>query len=336
MKTGGIHMAVKRDYYEVLGVDRKATEGDIKRAYRKLAKKYHPDSNKGNVGAEERFREVTEAYTVLGDPEKRKQYDRYGYGAFTGTEEGAAGSYYEYQFDGDDMDDLLKNMFGSGFSDRGFSGDGFSGSGFSDRAFSGGRFRRNGFGGRMFSQDGADLQAQIQLTFDEAAFGCEKTITLPVDAGTEGRPQTLQVRIPAGVDDGKTLRLGGKGMPGKGGGRPGDLLLKVKVGTRAGFDRKGADIYTTVRIPFATAVLGGEVPVQTLYGTVMCKIAEGTQAGSRIRLRGKGIAHWEHPETRGNQYVTVQIQVPVNLGEEAKRRLKEFEKACGKKSGHVA
>ncbi|MGN0986892.1 MAG: DnaJ C-terminal domain-containing protein [Otoolea sp.] len=348
-------MGMKRDYYEVLGVNRNADDAAIKKAYRKLAKKYHPDSNAGNTQAEERFKEVTEAYDILSDPEKRKLYDRFGHAAFDGSAQGAAGgasggpgggfyrsagpdgSYQEYHFEGGDMDDILKNLFGGGFggfgdgsfhrahSDFFGGGSGFSGGG---SGFTGSR------GG--YAADGSDLEAEISVTFEEAVFGCDKVIHLGDNREVGGAGKALKVHIPAGIDTGKSIRLRGKGMPGSGGGRPGDLMLKVKVGEKAGFERKGMDIYTTVRVPFTTAVFGGEAMVQTLYGNVLCKIAEGTQSGTKIRLKGKGVVSMKEPGVYGDQYVTVQIEVPKNLNETAKRKLKEFEAACGGRGRSVA
>lgn len=355
-------MGAKRDYYEVLGVSRSAEDAAIKKAYRKLAKKYHPDTNAGNAQAEEKFKEATEAYEILSDPEKRKLYDRFGHAAFeagaatdAGAHSGAGGfgahgfgtqgssgsyryrspdgSYQEYHFEGSDMDDILKNLFGGGS----FDGNGFHQSG----AFGGSGFRRSGnFGGNgyrrgSFSRDGSDLQAEISISFDEAVSGCDKVISLANADGSRAG-SSLRVHIPAGIDDGKSIRLREKGMPGMGDGKPGDLLLKVNVGSKPGFVREGMDVYTTVCIPFTTAVLGGEATVQTLYGNVICKIAEGTQSGAKIKLRGKGIVSMKDPGVRGDQYVTLQIQVPKNLSDDAKRKLKEFEKACagqGRKRG---
>ncbi len=357
-------MAVKRDYYEVLGIDRNADAAAIKKAYRKLAKKYHPDTNAGSAEAEARFKEVTEAYSVLSDPEKKKLYDKYGHAAF---EEGAPngnwegfggqgfdgrgfggfgdgqGGYRTYHFetgDAQDMDDLFGDLFGDFFGrkegnaqkqggsrkkgGRTFGG-GF-GHGFGSGASGG--FHMGGFGQENGSR-GADVEAEVSVSFDEAAFGCEKRIRL---AGADGRAQSLQVRIPAGIDDGQSIRLQGKGQPGRGGAGSGDLFLKVKVGKKPGFERKGMDIYSTVQVPFITAVLGGEVLVPTITGNVMCKIREGTQSGTKIQLRGKGIVSMKDAGTYGSKYVTVQIQVPKNLDAEAKRKLKEFDDACRK--GH--
>lgn len=185
-----------------------------------------------------------------------------------------------------------------------------------------------------------NLHADVSISFDEAAFGCEKRITLSDSRGGAGK--TLQVHIPAGIDTGKSIRLRGKGMPGIGKGAPGDLLLRVTVGEKPGFERKGSDVYTTVQIPFTTAVFGGEAVVPTLYGNVVCKIREGTQSGTKIRLRGKGIVSMKDASVHGDQYAVVQIAVPTRLSEEAKRKLKEYEAAAkvlkgqGKEERHNA
>ena len=375
-------MAEKRDYYEVLGVSRSADDNTIKKAYRKLAKKYHPDTNGGDPKAEQKFKEVTEAYNVLSDKEKRKLYDQFGHAAFDGSAPGAGaqggayegpfqggfsgfggfgggangsnGSYQEYHFSGDDMDDILKNMFGGGAgnfrqgrtsdggtyysyssngntgrrSQGGFGG-GFSGfgRGGNGSGFGYGSGFGDGFGaGSGYQSKGEDLHANVSITFDEAAFGCDKRITL---TDGHGGNKTLQVHIPAGIDTGKSVRLRGKGQPGIGGGQAGDLLLEVTVGSRPGYERKGSDVYTTVNIPYTTAVFGGEATVETLYGNVVCKIREGTQSGTKIRLKGKGIVSMKDPKVHGDQYVTVQIQVPTGLSEEAKQKLREFQRAAG-------
>ena len=333
-------MAVKRDYYDVLGIDRNADEKTIKKAYRKLAKKYHPDTNAGNPDAADKFKEVNEAYDVLGDPKKKKMYDQFGHaafeagadpgagagaGGFGGFQSGGNGSYQEFHFNGENMDDIFGDIFGNMF--HGGHGGGFH-SGFGGSGFHSG----SGFGGfhqQDFPQKGSNVKASINVTFDEAAFGADKRISLSSTDRSSGAPQTLQVHIPAGIDTGKSIRLKGKGMPGTGGGEPGDLLLKVTVGTRPGYERKGSDVYTTISIPYTTAVFGGEATVPTLYGNVICKIREGMQSGSKIRLRGKGIVSMKNPSVRGDQYVTIQIQVPQNLNYTAKEKLHEYAKACG-------
>ena len=161
----------------------------------------------------------------------------------------------------------------------------------------------------------------MEVSFEEAALGCEKTIRFQHPDGTM---QSLQVHIPAGIDHGQKVRIRGKGMPGRSGGEAGNLLLEVQVRESASFERKGMDVYSTVNVPFITAALGGDVIVNTLYGKVSCKIKEGTQAGTKIRLRGKGIVSMKNPSVKGDQYVTVEIQVPRHLNQEAKKKLKEF------------
>lgn len=290
-------MGVVRDYYEILGVDRSADEQTIKRAYRKLAKKYHPDTNKGNAMAEEKFKEATEAYAVLSDPEKRKEYDQFGH-------ENSDGSYREYHFEEEDLDEILRSIFGGAF------------------------------GRHPMRENGADLHADLSISFDEAVSGCEKLVHL---TEANGSRKSLKVKIPAGIDTGKIIRLRGKGMPGSAGGYDGDLLLKVQVGTKAGFERKEMDVYTKAMIPFTTAVFGGEVIVPTIYGKVLCTIRPGTQSGTKIRLRGKGIVSMNHKNMYGDQYVTVQIEVPKNLNAQAKEKLKEYEVALRHNTnGHVA
>lgn len=323
-------MAVKRDYYDILGIHKNAEEAEIKKAYRKLAKKYHPDTNAGDAQAEQQFKEVTEAYTILSDPEKRKLYDQFGHAAFdgscagagaggrTGGAAGTGGTYQEYHFEGGNMDDIFGDIFG----------DIFRGGKAEDAEYQ--RFG-GGFGRSRYRRKGQDVRAEVSVSFDEAVFGCDKIISFQNMERADGSVQSLQVHIPAGIESGKSIRLRGKGMPGVNGGEGGDLLLKVTVGEKYGFERKGQDVYTTASIPFTTAVFGGEVRVPTLYGEVLCKIREGTQSGTKIRLRGKGIVSMKDPDVHGDQYVTVQIEVPKHLTGEAEQKLKEYEEAC--KSG---
>ena len=345
-------MSVKRDYYDVLGVSRNADESQIKKAYRKLAKKYHPDTNAGNAEAEQKFKEVTEAYDVLGDREKRKMYDQFGHAAFdqtagagagygnagagsggfwrtgfwrTYSSGGPGGGYQEYHFEGGNMDDIFGDIFGDIFN----HGSGTGGGGRSSRSSG---FGGSGFRGGSFPQKGSDVHADVTVGFDEAAFGCDKVVRLQDPTGRSGGVQSLQVHIPAGIDTGKSIRLKGKGMPGANGGEAGDLFLKVTVVPKPGYERKGCDVYTTVSIPYTTAVFGGEAVVGTLYGNVVCKIREGTQSGTKIRLRGKGIVSVNNPSVRGDQYVTVQISIPRQLSPEAKQKLREYEAVCAGKA----
>ena len=283
-------------------------------------------------------KEVTEAYEVLSDKEKRKLYDQFGHAAF---EEGAAeGGAYGAGGQG----------FGSGAG--GFGGQGFRG-GFSGGGFGNGSFHFEGnpgdgyqeyyytgdnlddifdgfFGGagkksRSRSRDGEDVLAKVEVSFEEAALGADKVIRFRTP---DGREQSLQVHIPAGIDSGQKIRLKGKGMPGQNGGGAGSLLLEVTVQSKPGFERKGMDIYTTVEIiAFETAVLGGETIVPTLNGRVSCKIKEGTQSGTKIRLKGKGIVSMKNPSQKGDEYAVIQIRVPRNLSADAKQKLQEYAKA---------
>lgn len=295
-------MTVKRDYYEVLGVNRNADAAAIKKAYRRLAKKYHPDMNAGNPDADIKFKEVTEAYNVLSDEEKRKLYDQFGHAAFESGEDTSGfrgnpnANYQEFHFEGGNMDDIFENLFGHGFGGQDFDW-------------------------RNVRSKGRDVTARVEVSFEEAAFGCDKVIRFQ---NPNYSTQSLQVHIPAGIDTGKKIRLKGKGMPGGNGGESGDLLLEVTVGKKAGYERRGMDVYTTASIPFTTAVLGGDIIVPTLYGNVSCRIEEGTQSGTKIRLRGKGIVSMQNPSVRGDQYVTIQIQVPRHLSSKAKQKLREF------------
>ena len=238
--------------------------------------------------------------------------------------------YHEYHFEnGEDMDDILKNIFGGGFkkskSSGGFGSSGFGGSGFHGSGFGGfGSNGTGGFGG-SYSSKGEDLHAEVTVSFDEAAFGGKKVIRLQ---SSNGGVQNYEVNIPAGIESGKSIRLKGKGYPGVGGGEAGDLLLKVNVQDKPGYKREGRDVYTTVNIPFTTAVFGGEAKVHTIYGDVLCNIKPGTQSGTKIRLRGKGIVAMNNPSVHGDEYATVQIEVPTNLTPEARRKLKEFEQEC--------
>ena len=301
-------MAAKRDLYEILGISKTADEKTIKKAYRKLAKKYHPDMNPGDKTAEQKFKEATDAYNILSDPEKRKLYDQYGHAAFDGTGAesefyknyqnygGAHGGYQEFHFEGGDGDDIFGDIFGSMFG-GGRNSKGFHRSSFHQGGFgSSDGFGSGGFGSGSFRQKGSDAHADISISFDEAVTGCDKVIHLQ---DQNGAMQSLQVHIPAGIDTGKSVRLRGKGNPGIGGGEAGDLFLKVTVGEKQGFERKGNDVYTTINVPFSTAVCGGEAVIKTLYGNVICKIKEGTQSGSKIRLRGKGMPLMKNPSQKG-------------------------------------
>ncbi len=327
----------KQDYYDVLGVSRTADEREIKKAYRKLAKRYHPDTNQGDRQAEQKFKEVTEAYDVLGNPEKKKLYDQYGMAAFDrgmGTGDpggnpsgqgsyfsgfGNNGQYREYHYtsgnmDDINMDDLFSELFGSGFGghsgNRTFRdrfGHGFGSSSWNYRSQGGGTSygsRGNyGAGAASASYGSQDLHAEMDLTMEEAALGCDKIIRLKGD-----REEKIQVHIPAGINEGQSVRLKGKGESGWDGGPGGDLFIKVHILRNSVYQRKGMDIYTTISVPYETAVRGGEAYVQTLYGPVKCKIPAGIRQGGKIRLKNKGVVSMKNADIHGDEYVTIQIQ----------------------------
>ena len=327
-------MADKRDYYEVLGVPKDADDAAIKKAYRQLAKKYHPDMNPGDKEAEIKFKEASEAYAVLSDAEKRRQYDQFGHAAFEGGAGGAGAGGFDFDFG--DMGDIFGDIFGNMFHGQKNSGYSRQSSGFGRQGFHSG-FGGSGFGGHT-QEKGSDLRSEVSISFEDAAFGCDKMIRLSDPSGSGS--QTLQVHVPAGIENGKSIRLKGKGNPGFNGGEAGDLLLKVNIQPKPGYERNGMDVYTTTEIPFTTAVFGGEAKVSTLYGDVICRIPEGAQTGRKIRLKGKGIVSMKNPSVHGDQYVTIRIQVPQNLSPEAKEKLREFQQVCRnderKRRGSVA
>lgn len=320
-------MAAKRDYYETLGVNKSADKEAIKRAYRKLAKKYHPDTNAGDAHAEEMFKDVTEAYNVLSDEKKRKLYDEFGFaGLQDGFSEEAARQAAQGGFGGFGGNGSFSGSYSSNggpFTHQEFHFE--NGSGDMDDIFSmfGDMFSHGGQArGRSTSRKGSDVMADLTISFDEAVFGCEKSISLQ-DPST-GKVSNLSIHIPAGIESGKTVRLKGQGNPGRNGGAAGDVLLKVNVTPSREFERKGQNVYSTIRVPFTTAALGGKARVHTLYGDVECSIKAGTQGGSKIRLKGKGISSMKNPSVKGDQYVTVEISVPRRLTPRAKEALEEY------------
>ena len=351
-----------RDYYEVLGVSKNASDDEIKKAYRALAKKYHPDMNPGDKEAEERFKEVNQAYAVLSDPDKKSKYDRFGPEAA----EGGAG-------------------YGDGFGGFGFSGEGFDISDIFEGFFGGGGTR----GHRNGPARGDDLLQKIFISFEEAAFGCKKEIkysrvekcaecggtgcaagtspkvcskcggtgqikvqqrtplgvfqtTKTCDAcggagqtianpcktcrgtGITNVSKTLEVSVPAGIDNGQRITLRGMGNCGKNGGPSGDLYIAVQVRAHSVFTRDGFNIYCEIPITFPEAALGAEIRIPTLEGDTTYTIPEGTQTGTTFRMRGKGIQN-VNGRGRGDQYVRVNIEVPKNLSDKQKKLLREFE-----------
>ncbi len=362
-------MADKRDYYEVLGVDKGADDDALKKAYRQLAKKYHPDVNPGDKEAEAKFKEASEAYAVLSDPEKRRQYDQFGHSAFDGS--GGAGGFGGFDFNGADFTDIFGDLFGD--------------------FFGGGRSSRSRSGGPM---KGANLRASVRISFEEAVFGTEKELELTLKDecktchGTGAKPGTkpetcpkckgqgqvvftsqsffgtvrnvqacpdcrgtgkiikekcpdcggtgyvanrkkIAVSIPAGIDNGQCVRIPGKGEPGSNGGERGDLLVEVRVDAHPIFQRQDTNIYSTVPISFAVAALGGEVIIDTVDGKIAYEVKPATQTDSRIRLKGKGVPSLRYRDVRGDHYVTFVVQTPDKLSKEAKDLLKKFDEITG-------
>ena len=356
-------MAEKRDLYEVLGVSRDADDAALKKAYRVLAKKYHPDINPGDKEAEAKFKESSEAYAILSDPQKRQQYDQFGFAAFENGGAGGAGG-----FDFGDMGDIFGDIFGD--------------------LFGGGRSRRGGNG----PSKGANVRANVRITFEEAVFGCEKEIELTLKDsctkcnGTGAKPgsnvttcgkcggngqvvmtqqslfgmvrnvttcpdckgsgkiikekcpdcygtgyvsnrKKIQVTIPAGIDDGQSIRIRGKGEPGTNGGERGDLLVEVIVSRHPIFQRQDSNIYSTVPISFADAALGNTIRIKTVDGEVEYDVKAGTQTDTRVRLRGKGVPSLRNAQVRGDHYVTFVVQVPETLTEEQREALIAFDAA---------
>ncbi len=356
----------KRDYYEVLGVSKTASDSEIKSAYRKLAKKYHPDMNPGDAEAEKKFKEASEAYAVLSDADKRRQYDQFGHAAFDGSAGGGG-----FDFSNMDFSDIFGDLFGS-----------FFGGGGAGRASNG-------------PMKGANLRASVHISFEEAVFGCEKQLEITLKeecaachgsgakAGTtketcgkcggKGRVMVTQqslfgmvqnvttcpdcngtgqviktpcpecrgtgyipkkkkisVSVPAGIDNGQSIRIREKGEPGRNGGPRGDLLVEVIVSSHPTFKRRDYDVYSTAPISFAQAALGGEVLIDTLDGKVSYEVKPGTQTDTQIRFRGKGVPSIRNKAMRGDHYVTLVVQVPTDLSKEAKEALKAFDDLTGK------
>lgn len=358
-------MADKRDYYEVLGVSKTADDAEIKKAFRGMAKKYHPDMHPGDKECEEKFKEAQEAYAVLSDPEKRRQYDQFGHAAFEGGAGGAGG----FDFSGMDMSDIFGDIFGDFF----------------------GGGRRSSNNGPM---KGANVRMSVRITFEEAVFGCEKEIefayqeecstchatgakpgTAPetcAKCGGKGKvvysQQSLfgmmqnvqtcpdchgsgkivrekcpechgvgyiskkirkKVDIPAGIDNGQCVRVRDYGEPGKNGGPRGDLLVEVIVARNTAFERQDMNIYSKASISYAIAALGGDIRIKTVDGDIIYTVAAGTQTGTRIRLKGKGVPSLRNKSVRGDHYVTLIVSTPTGMSREAKELLRQFDALTG-------
>ena len=357
----------KRDYYEVLGITKGASEDEIKKAYKKMARKYHPDLNPGDKEAEEKFKEVNEAYEVLSDPDKKARYDQYGH-AGVDPNFGAGGAGFDGSFDFGDLGDIFGSFFGGGFG-----------------------------GGRRTNPNaphrGESIRMSLAISFEEAAFGCEKEVTVDrmeqcgachgsgcapgtspevcpdchgsgqvqvrrqtpmgVFASTSPCPKcggkgqiihqpckdchgtgsarkrkTIQASIPAGIDNGQTISIRGQGNAGKNGGPAGDLLITITIRPHELFRREGTSVLCEAPITFAQAVLGAELVIPTIDGKVKYDLPEGTQSGTTFRLKGKGIPSI-NGHGRGDQYVTVYIETPRNLNKEQKEALRKFAETMG-------
>lgn len=360
-------MAEKRDYYEVLGVPKDADDAAIKKAYRQLAKKYHPDINPGDKEAEAKFKEASEAYAVLSDADKRRQYDQFGHAAFDGSGGGTGG------FDFGNMGDIFgSDIFGDIFGDL----------------FGGSSSRRRNNNGPM---RGSDVRTNVRITFAESVTGTSKKLDIVLKEtcntchGTGAKPgtspencskcggkgqvvytqqslfgmvrnvqpcpdckgtgkivkekcpdcygsgyvsvkKTIEVTIPAGIDDGQCVRIQGKGEPGINGGPRGDLLVAVMISPDPEFRRDGYNIMSNVRISYPKAVLGGEIKVRTVDGEVIYEVKPGTASGTNVRLKGKGMPTVRNKEVRGDHYITLIVDVPSKLTAEQKEALVNYEK----------
>lgn len=366
--------ANKRDYYEVLGVEKNATPEQIKKAYRKLAKKYHPDMNPGDDEAANKFKEVNEAYEVLSDEDKKAKYDQFG---FDGLDPNFGAGGFGGGFGGFDFGDILSSVFGGG----GFGG--FGGGGGHDR---------------NAPMQGPNLREVLRLTFEEAAFGCEKDLPIErieackecqgkgttdpngvqtcqrchgtgviqtqqrtpfgvmqtqqecPECGGDGhiiknpckvcsgrglvrRRTTVHVKVPAGINNGQAINMHGQGHVGRNGGPNGDLIISIAVSPHPMFTRDGFDVHYTHPVSFVDATLGGELEIPTIDGKVKYNLPAGTQGDTTFRLKGKGIPRL-NKSGRGDQYVTVSIQVPTNLSAEAKSALRAFDSAMKHKEAH--
>jgi curved DNA-binding protein len=331
-----------KDYYSTLGVAKTATDKEIKQAFRKLARKFHPDVNPGDKSAEAKFKEINEANEVLGDPEKRKKYDELGAnwrvyeqaGAGAGANPFAGGGgRWNVDFGGGAgggsgyrtmTEDEMRDMFGGTGGDNPFSD-------FFQTFFGGGGVHvdedpggsRRGGRARTRTRTGRDFEQEIELPLEDAFSGTQRRLAI----STDGQHRTVDVRIPPGVGDGSRVRVSGEGEAGAGGGKAGDLYLRIRLAPHARFERKGRDLYTKVPVPLTTAVLGGEAEVTTLGGKPLrLKIPQGTQNGQVFRLKGHGMPAAGKPDETGDLYATVDVKLPQSLTPEQRTHFEELKK----------
>lgn len=289
----------KRDYYEVLGVSKSSTEKEIKKAYKRLAMKYHPDKNQGDPQAADKFKEIKEAYEILTDADKRGQYDDYGHAAFQNGGSGGGGFGGQSQGYGG-----FEDIFGGAFGGSGRSHGGF------EDMFSQQRRQR--------PQKGQDRQFNLTVEFAEAINGCEQVIELPVN----GENKKINVKVPAGIEDGEKIRFVGKGEAGAFGGLAGDLLIQINTRPHTHLKRDGNDLICPVTTDFVTAALGGEVEIQTLESRFKLKVPAGTQSGRKFRMKEKGVKG--RKGITGDLMVEITVATPTNLNEKQKELLMEF------------
>jgi curved DNA-binding protein len=311
-----------KDYYATLGVAKSASDKEIKQAYRKLARKYHPDVNPGDKSAESRFKELTEAYEVLGDAEKRKKYDELGanwrmYEQAQRAGPGTGGSPFGGQWTWSQGSGGFRPMTAEEVEDMFGGGEESPFSDFFRTFFGGGEPEAGRARARApRSRKGRDVEHEIELNLEDALHGSVQRLGINQD----GHHRTVEVRIPAGVSDGSRVRVAGEGGRGRGNGPSGDLFLRVRLRPQPGCERKGRDLYTKVRVPVATAVLGGDVDVPALGGkSLRLRIPATTQNGQVFRLRGHGLPAVGKPEDRGDLYATVEVQLPQSVDDDTRR-----------------
>ncbi len=302
----------KKDYYELLGVKKNASDDEIKRAFKKLARKYHPDVNPGDKKAEDRFKEMSEAYAVLSDGEKRRKYDMMGHAAFSG------GSPWGDRGAPQNVEDILREFGVGDIFGRIFGG--------------GGRGRGGNFWGSSRHQGptkGQDVNYSMEIGFDDALRGMSTTLTVPKteirNGSTRRTTERIQVKIPAGVSSGSKIRLAGKGEPSANGGAPGDLFIITKVEPHKFFERKGDNLYLDLPISLGEAVLGTRVEIHTYEGTTKMTVPPCTQNGQTFRLSGKGAPHLKGGG-KGDLYVTARVQIPGHVDDESQELIREFER----------
>lgn len=298
------------DYYKILEVDKSASDANIKKAYRRLARKYHPDLNPNDANAKKKFQQINEANEVLSDPEKRKKYDKYGKdwqhseefekarqaagGRSRGSRTSDGGQYGGFDFEGEgDFSDFFESMFGGGSASF-------------------------GYGGRSVKFKGQDLNAELHLDLRDVYTTKQQTLTV--------NGKNIRLTIPAGVENGQTIRIKGHGGPGANGGPNGDLYITFNLSNSTNFRRDGADLHTTHELDLYTALLGGEVLVDTFAGKVKLKVPPGTKNGAKIKLRGKGFPVYKSNGSYGDLYVTYEVKLPSNLSEKEKQLFNELKK----------